>query len=711
MKSLNLAVLSLTLALGAAADEGMWLFNQPPRQILRERYQFDATDAWLDHLQKASVRFNSGGSGSFVSADGLLISNHHIGADALQKFSTAEKNLLKTGFYARTPADEMKCFDLELNVLQSIEDVTVRVNAAVTNAADPAAAFAARRKVIADIEKESLDSTGLRSDVVTLWEGGAYHLYRYKRYTDVRLVFAPGQQIAFFGGDPDNFEFPRYDLDICLFRAYENGQPAQIKDYLRFSPTGARDGDLVFVSGHPGGTSRMLTMAELENLRDHTLPWRLRILNRQEVLLSAWSGRTVENARRARGLLFGVQNSRKALEGRLAGLLDPELMEPKAQAEEDRMVLWRSLTRMAMIMGRDDPTFSKESLAAVTNIDQATKALAAQAVRYSLLEGGQGFNCDSFRIARVLFRASDERPKPNGERLREYSDSGKVSLELSLLSEKPIYTDVEILTLSDSLTFLAGELGVDDPLVKQILAGKSPRDRAVELINTTKVRDLAFRKKLYEGGADAVAAARDPMIELARLIDPPARALRKVAEEQGEIVEEAHAAIARARNAMSTNSGYPDATFTLRLAFGTVKGYEEDGKPVSPITTMAGLYQRADEMNRRPPFDLPSIWEERKSKLDMSAPLNFVSTCDIIGGNSGSPVVNRAGEFVGIIFDGNLESLPWDYAFSDKQGRATSVASAAILESLNKVYDAQPLAAGRDDFNSTTGIYRFQGTS
>ncbi len=681
MKSLNIVFLSLALALPAAADEGMWLFNQPPRQILRDRYQFDATDAWLDHLQKASVRFNSGGSGSFVSADGLLISNHHVGADALQKFSTAEKNLLKTGFYARTQADEIKCFDLELNVLQSIEDVTARVNAAVTNIADPVAAFLARRKVIAAIEKESLDATGLRSDVVTLWEGGAYHLYRYKRYTDVRLVFAPEQQIAFFGGDPDNFEFPRYDLDICLFRAYENGQPAQVKDYLRFSPTGARDGELVFVSGHPGGTSRMLTMAELEHLRDHTLPYRLHILNRQEVLLSAWSARTVENARRVRGLLFGVQNSRKAYDGRLAGLLDPELMGPKAKAEAD--------FRERMF---DDSNRWDAAQAAFGQISNATKVFAAQALRYSLLESGQAFNCDSFRIARILLRAGDERPKPNGERLREYSDSGKVSLELSLFSEKPIYTDVEILTLSDSLTFLVGELGDDDPLVQQILAGKSPRDRAVELINTTKVRDVPFRKKLYEGGATAVTAAADPMIELARLVDAPARALRKVADEQGEIAEQAHAAIARARNAMSGSNSYPDATFTLRLAFGTMKDYEEAGKSIPAITTIAGLYQRAAEMNSRPPFDLPQSWVQGKSKIAMSTPLNFASTCDIIGGNSGSPVVNRAGEFVGIIFDGNLESLPWDYAFSDKQGRAISVASPAILGALNTIYDAQPLA-------------------
>ncbi|MGA2540933.1 MAG: S46 family peptidase [Verrucomicrobiota bacterium] len=681
MKLFNVAVLSFTVALRAQADEGMWLFNQPPRQILRERYQFEATDPWLEHLQKASIRFNSGGSGSFVSEDGLLISNHHVGADALQKFSTPEKNYMKTGFYARTRAEEIKCLDLELNVLQSVEDVTARVNAAVPASADAAAAFLARRKVIADIEKESLDKTGLRSDVVTLWQGGAYHLYRYKRYTDVRLVFAPEQQIAFYGGDPDNFEFPRYDLDICLFRAYENGQPAQVKDYLRFSPTGPHDGDLVLVSGHPGGTSRMLTMAELEFLRDQSLPFRLGVLKRLEVLVGTWSNRTAENARRARELLFGVQNSRKAIDGRLGGLLDPDLMGPKAGAEVEFK------RRLSYADSRKYP----DAIAAYDKIAQATTTLAAQAVRQSLLESAQGFNCESFRLARTLLRAGDERSKPNGERLREYSDSGKVSLELALFSEEPIYNDLEILTLSDSLTFLATSFGDNDELVQKVLAGKSPRDRAVELINTTKVRDVAFRKQLYEGGASVVTAAHDPMIELARLIDPAARSLRKVSDEQNETKQQAHAAIARARNAVLGNEGYPDATFTLRLSFGTVKGYEEAGKPVAPITTMAGIYQRAREMNNRPPFDLPPLWEKRKSRLNLSTPLNFVSTDDIIGGNSGSPVVNRAGEFVGIIFDGNLEGLPWDYAFSDKQGRATSVASPAILEALNHVYQAKDL--------------------
>jgi hypothetical protein len=682
MKTFSLAVLLLTIAPAARADEGMWLFNQPPRQILLDRYHFDPTDAWLDHLQKSSVRFNSGGSGSFVSEDGLLISNHHVGADALQKLSNAQTNYLKTGFYARTLAGEIKCLDLELNVLQSVQDVTARVNAAVPPEADPAAAFLARRKVIADIEKEAHDKTGLRCDVVTLWQGGAYHLYSYKRYTDVRLVFAPEQQIAFYGGDPDNFEFPRFDLDICLFRAYENGQPAKVKDYLRFSAAGAREGELVFVSGHPGGTSRLLTMAELDNLRDHALPRSLATLKRLEVLLGNWSNRTEENARRARGLFFGVQNSRKALNGRLAGLLDPDLMGPKAKAESDFKA------RLASTPG----PAAADALAAYDKIARATDILAAEATRSYLLESAQAFYCDCFPLARTLLRAGDERPKPNGERLHEYSDAGKISLELALFSEKPIYPDLEILTLSDSLTYLAGQLGADDPLVRQILAGKSPRDRAVELINTTQVRDAAFRRRLYEGGSNAVAAARDPMIELARLVDPDSRAARKIGDEQSEVKQQAHAAIDRARNALLGAQGYPDATFTLRLAFGVVKGWQEDGQPVPALTTLAGLYQRARQMNNRPPFDLPPLWEKSQSRLDLATPLNFVSTCDIIGGNSGSPVVNRDGEFVGIIFDGNLESLPWDYAFSDKQGRAISVHSAAILEALNKVYAAKSLA-------------------
>jgi len=665
----------------AYSDEGMWLFNQPPRQLLKERYQFDPRDAWLEHLQKSSVRFNSGGSGSFVSQDGLLISNHHVGADDLQKISTPEKNYVRDGFHARTLAEEHKCVDLELNVLQSIEDVTERVNAAVPQNGDPDTAFKARRKITAEIEKESLDQTGLRSDVVTLWKGGAYHLYRYKRYTDVRLVFAPEAQIAFYGGDPDNFEYPRYDLDICLFRVYENDRPVNLTNYLKFSAVGPKDKELVLVSGHPGGSSRLLTVAQLVSERDKLLPFYLQLLKRREVLLSNWSARSEENARRAREDFFGVQNSRKALDGRLAGLLDPDLMSKKIKAEDDFKALLRT-----------KPEFG-EALAAYDRIAAAGKIDDAQLVPYFLLEHAAGFHCDSFWLARDLLRAGQERPLPNGERLEEFTEARKSSFELALFSEKPIYTDLEILLLTDSLTFLASELGGNDPLVQKALAGKSPSNRATELVLGTKVRDVAFRKRLYEGGADAVAAAHDPMIELAALIDTQARALRRVAEAQGEACKQAQAAISRARNALLGTSGYPDATFTLRLAFGAVTGYEDKGVAVPHFTTFAGLYDRASQMKEKPPYDLPPVWPERKSRLNLKTPFNFISTCDIIGGNSGSPVVNREGEFVGIIFDGNLESLAWDYAFDERKGRAISVGSAAIIEALEKVYDAQPLAA------------------
>jgi len=671
-----LAILCSALALAVRADEGMWLFNQPPRLLLRDRYQFDATDAWLDHLQKSSVRFNSGGSGSFVSEDGLLISNHHVGADALQKVGTKEKNYLRDGFYARTPAEEIKCLDLELNVLQSIEDVTARVNAAVPKEASANDAFKARRMVIAEIEKESRDRTGLRSDVVTLWKGGAYHLYSYKRYTDVRIVFAPEQKIAFYGGDPDNFEYPRYDLDICLFRAYENGQPVKVKDYLKFSPAGTREGDLVFVSGHPGGSSRSLILADLEFQRD-TMSLNLGRIKDLETLLVNWSARSEENARRAKDNLFGVQNERKLLDGTYAGLLDPGLFAEKSKAEEEFK------TKLANKTGFAD------ALAAFDKIAAADKVLLMQF--QSKRQIGMGFNCASFGIALDLLRAGDERAKPNGERLQEYSDSRKESLELGLFSDTPIYPDFEILNLADSLTFLAGQIGVNDPLMQKILAGKSPRERSAELINGTQVRDVAFRKRLYEGGASAVAAANDPMIEIARLVDPEARAQRKIYEDQGEIKKQAYAAIERAKISLLGTADYPDATFTLRLSFGTVKGYKEDGHSVPADTTFAGLYERAKDTMNRPPYDLPPLWANRKSHLNLNTPYNSVSTCDIIGGNSGSPVVNRAGEFVGIIFDGNLQSIPWDFAFSDKQGRAIEVESAAIFEALDKVYQAKPL--------------------
>ena len=666
----------------AGADEGMWLFNAPPLAPLKQTYGFEPSPAWLEKLQKASVRFNSGGSGSFVSAGGLVITNHHVGADALQKFGDAQHNYLRDGFYARTPAEEKKCLDLELNVLMSMEDVTARVNAAVKADLNAEAALAARRAVIADIEKESKDKTGLRSDVVTLFQGGLYHLYRFKRYDDVRLVFAPEQQIAFYGGDPDNFEYPRFNLDICIFRAYENGQPAPVEYHLRFNPQGPADGELTFVSGHPGRTDRQLTVAELADARDHAVPRLLARLYRRETLLTSYGGRSLENARQAREDLFGIQNSRKAREGQLGGLLDPDFFG-RLQDQE---------AKLRDAFANAEGGKHAGALGAYERIERAGSILRNNARIYDQFERGAAFNSRLFRVARTLLRAGVERPKPNGERLPEFRESSRPSLELQLFSEEPLYDDYETLTFADSLTDLAGQLGAGDPLVQAVLNGKSPRDRAAELVKGTKLKDVAVRKRLYEGGVQAVTEAKDPMIELAAAIDATARATRKVRDEQDEVQKQAYGDIARARFAIEGASTYPDATFTLRLSYGPVKGYEENGQPVPAQTNFAGLYARASEHNNQPPFDLPPRWVERRGKLNLDTPFNFVTTADIIGGNSGSPVVNRNNEFVGIIFDGNLQSLPLDYAYTEKEARAVSVNSRAILEALRQVYDAGALA-------------------
>ncbi len=673
----------------AAADEGMWLFNAPPLKQLKEKYQFEPTQQWLEHLQKASVRLNSGGSGSFVSANGLVITNHHVGADTLQKISDPQHNYLKDGFYARTQADEIKSTDLELNVLMSIEDVTARVDGALKPGITNEQASSARSSVIAAIEKESKDKTGLRSDVVTLYQGGAYHLYRYKRYDDVRLVFAPEQQIAFYGGDPDNFEYPRYDLDICIFRVYENGQPAKIDHYLKWNSRGPSDRELIFVSGSPGKTDRQLTVDESADMRDRFLPYLLRMFNRREVLGLAYGARSFENARKARDDLFGDQNNRKRYDGYLAGLLDPQIWSA-LQAREQKL---RDAIAHDSKLG--------STIAAYNRIKRAQAEIAKNAPLYNYLEqeraspvgyrGPRALFGNLFKNARLLVRALDERAKPNGERIPQFRDSARDSLELELFSTEPIYDDYEILRLTDSLTDFASQFGADDPLVKKVLAGKSPHDRAVELVSGTKLKDVAVRKDLYGRDAAALQAARDRMIDLARLVDGPAREAKKIYDTQDEIKKQAYSEIAKARFATEGTGSYPDATFTLRLSYGTVRGYEQDGKQIPAFTDFAGLYQRSAEHDNRPPFDLPKRWIDRKASLNLATHFNFVSDPDIIGGNSGSPVVNKANEFVGIIFDGNIQSLVLDCIYTDTQSRAVSVDSAAITEALRKVYDTGPL--------------------
>ncbi len=690
-----------TLAAGAAllgllmiptetyGDEGMWLFNNPPRAQLKERYGFEPTDAWLDHVRMSSVRFNSGGSGSFVSADGLVMTNHHVGAGDLDKLSTPEKNYLRDGFHAKTRDQEIKCKGLELNVLLGIKVVTDEVTAAVKPGLSPAEAFKARQAKIAEIEKAAADEkTNIRADVVTLYAGGQYHLYTFKKYTDIRLVFAPEKQIAFYGGDPDNFEYPRFDLDMCFFRVYENEKAVQPQHYLKWSPAGSKEGELVFVSGHPGRTNRQNTTAELKYLRDTGYPYVLNRLNRLEVLLNSWGGRSERNMQRAEEELFGIQNSRKARIGGLAGLMDPQLFGRKV-AEEKRLVDY--IASLESKLGTL-PDWYKDGRAAFDTIAAAEKVRASLIQEATVLENGAGFNSHSFGIARTLARAADELPKPPGERLREFADARLPSLKFQLFSDEPIFEDLETLKLADGLQFLAITLGPDSELVKKVLAGKSPRERAYELISGTKVRDVEFRKKMFDGGKAALDEAKDPLIELARLVDPASRAVRKRFEtEVDEPKRTAYTALAKARYAMDGDKVYPDATFTLRLAFGTVKGYTEDGKQIPAFTTMDGLYKRSAEQGNKGPFELPPRWVERKAKLDLGTPFNFVCTADIIGGNSGSPVVNQKGEVVGLIFDGNIESLILDFIYDQQTARAVSVDSRAIIEALKKVYDATDL--------------------
>ena len=684
------ATIALTLALSsmltwqtaARADEGMWLFNNPPSKLLKQKYQFEVTKPWLEHLQKSSVRFNGGGSGSFVSSDGLVMTNHHVGEDSLQKLSPPGKDYITNGFFAASRADELKCVDLELNVLMDIEDVTERVNAAVKTGMSSTEAQKARRAVMNTIEKESLDKTGLRSDVVTLYQGGQYQLYKYKKYTDIRLVFAPEKDIASFGGDPDNFEYPRYNLDICFFRVYENGKPARIEHFLQWSKNGAAEGELIFVSGHPYSTERLNTMSHLDFEQDQFFPQKLNDLHRLEVLLSAFSQRSQENARQTKEDLNRIQNSRKARTGMMGGLQDPQLMAQK-QAEE--AALRQSIAK--------DAKLKQECLPAFADVTAALAIYRPVYQNYVLLEKATAFNSTLFDIARTLVRLADETAKPNTDRLREYSESNLDSLKQELFSEAPIYDGLEIAKLTDSLSMFLQMKGVDSALVQKIMDGKSPHARAVELITGTKLKDVSRRKELAKGEKEAIAACHDPLIDLSRLVDGPARDLRKTYEEKvEEPLLQAYGKLARARFAIAGTNSYPDATDTLRLSFGQVKGYVEDGKSLPPWTTLGGTYEHASEHGNVVPFNLPKLWLERKDKLNPATPFNFVSTADIIGGNSGSPVVNREGELVGIIFDGNIQSLVMDYAYSDKESRAVSVHSRAIKEALVRIYQADSLA-------------------
>jgi hypothetical protein len=686
MKNLMTVICGFMVALLVAftcsnlfADEGMWTFDNPPKKQLQEKYGFAVTDAWLEHVRLSSVRFMDGGSGSFVSPNGLVMTNHHVAVGQLQKMSTAEMDYVKTGFYAATPAGEVKCPDLEVNVLQSMENVTERIHKAVQQDMNEEQALKARDAEIAKIENESKEKTGLKPEVVNLYHGGEYWLYQYKKYTDVRLVMAPERQAAYYGGDYDNFTFPRYDLDMTFFRIYENDQPVSSEHFFKWNARGASEDELVFVAGHPGSTDRLYTYAQLEYHRDAQYPMLLKYIQQRIDILREYAQNGPEQSRRAQIQLFGLENSKKALTGEYEGLLDKNLFDKKKTEE----------TRIKKLVS-DNSEWKKAYGDAWKSIEKAVGQQRSR-TKQSFFRRVMGSRQYSFANNIVFY--SREIEKPEIERLDGYHASQLDEMKFRLFSPAPIYKDMEEASMAGGLRLSIAELGADDPFLKIVMDGRTPEETAKNLVLNTKLDNVDFRKKLIEGGKAAVDTCMDPMIVLMRKLEPM---LRENIEWNKKNVESVLTAgsekIANALFAVYGKEISPDATFTLRLSYGPVKGYPMNGTVAPCKTTLYGLYDRALSFDQKPDFELPQRFWDRKDKLDLATPVNFVSTCDIIGGNSGSPVINKNAELVGLIFDGNIESLPGRFVYDDTKNRAVAVHSAYIIEALRKLYDAEKLA-------------------
>jgi len=660
------------------AEEGMWTFDNPPLAQLQEKYNFTPTQEWLDHVRLSSVRLNDDGSGSFVSPDGLLLTNHHVARFQLQKNSTAEHDYVRDGFYAATPDQEMKSPDLEINVLVGMKDVTGRIAAAMKGIGDPGQALKARQAAIAAIEKESKDKTGLRSDVVALYNESEFWLYQYKAYTDVRLVFAPEEQAAVFGGDPDNYTYPRYDLDMALYRVYENGKPLHTENYLKWNARGAAPGELVFVPGHPGSTSRQDTMAELLLERDVTLPAMIEYARRRVAAEQEFAKLGPEQGRLVGTDVYQWQNSLKLYQG-LADALSDRAIIAKKEAEEKDL--------------RDkvnaDPTLKEEYGGAwdeiAHGVDLARPEMQKRAFRRT--------DSQLFGIALEIVQYVADVKKPDGDRLPQYRDAGLDSLRFQLLSPAPIYLSVEKLKMATALQLAREKLGANDEYLQAILQGGDIGPTVDKLVDGTRLGDPAVRKALLDGGEAAVNASTDPMIEAARRLDPVVRAqYLYMRDHVSSVFVAAAGKIGRARFAVYGKNAYPDATFTLRLSYGTVEGYPYNGTVAPPFTTFYGLYDRAASFGNQRPWDLTPKEAAALGKLDLSTPMNFVCSADIVGGSSGSPVINREGEVVGLIFDGDIESLAGDFVFDGTKNRAVAVHSAAMIEALRKIYGAGALA-------------------
>jgi hypothetical protein len=684
MRSIVTVCLLLSLAVPATGDEGMWTFDHVPRAAFHQKYGVDLTQAWLDHVRLSTVRVGRGCTGSFISPDGLVLTNHHCAQRALADNSSSGRDLLADGFLARTREEELPCRAYQVLVLVGMEDVTDRLRSAVAGL-DEKRANESRKRAMTQIEKAAEDAskrdprTGpLLCEVVTLYDGGQYSLYKYKRYDDVRLVFTPEMAIAEFGGDPDNFQFPRWDLDMAILRVYEHGKPAHVDHYLRIDFAGPREGEPVFVSGHPGTTERLLTVAELKTVRDVTTPATLLRTSELRGRLIQFGKSGAEPNRIVQDPLLSLENSIKVRRKEMDALLDDSLLASKMRDEE------RLRARVTA-----DPRLRSAAGSAWDAIARAQLAARRLSPRRAFLEGSEGFRSELYAYARTLVRAAAERAKPNEHRLREYTEAALPGMTQRLFAPRPVYPALETLTLSFSLERMREWLGPDDAFVKKVLGADAPDSLATRLVAGTALADPAVRKRLWEGGAAAIAACKDPMIVFVRRLDPDARAIRQRYEDEVEAPTTLGSErIALARFAVYGTELYPDATSTLRLNGGTVRGWLEHDASVRPMTTLDGLYPRVTGQD---PFELPRSWIEARPRLDPRTPFNLCTDNDIVGGNSGSPLINARGELVGLMFDGNIHSISGTYWFDAARNRAVAVHPAIIKQALEKVYGAKSL--------------------
>ena len=655
----------------------MWTFDAPPLDYWKRTYNFAPDQRWLDHVRLASVRLPNC-SASFVSSNGLVMTNHHCGRDCTAGVSPRDSNYIETGFAAGTLADEKKCPGLYVDQLMSIEQVTDRVRAGITGTT-PAEQTAQRTATIGRIQSECTQSTGLTCQVVTLYQGGMYSLYRYKRYNDVRLVMAPEGQIAFYGGDPDNFTFPRYDLDLTLLRVYDNNQPFKPTDYLKWSANGATDGEPIFVVGNPGSTGRLNTAAQMEFLRDVQYPANLGGYKRLLDVYSQLAKTDTSSIRRYQNDVFGIANSQKAVAGYRTGLVDTARAAQKRAFENE----FRARVNA-------DPTLRARYGGTWDAIAAAQRQLATfnPQLRYEGFGGGSTLLGTAAQIVRV----ASESGKPDAQRLAPYRGANLEAIKQSLIGPRNIDPAFERLAIAAQLRAAQQELPANDAFLGLALAGRTPEAAADALVTGTKLTDPAVRRALVEGGPAAVAASNDPLIVFARAIDPLNRGFVARADSLNAIIATNAEAIGRALFATYGTALPPDATFTLRISDGVVRGYPMNGTLAPYKTTFFGLYERAASFDNKEPFNLPPRWAARHDRLNMAVPFNFVSTNDIIGGNSGSPVINRNAEVVGLVFDENIEALPNRFLFDAESARTVSVHSAGIVEAVRKMYDGARIA-------------------